>query len=80
MQLAFKALVDYDVEEVADCPHPSYALPFKKNDYLHMKQVDVCRGVRIRVHYPLRSLQKYNDDWWIGRVVGECETIGFLPR
>ena len=40
MQLAFKALVDYDVEEVADCPHPSYALPFKKNDYLHMKQVD----------------------------------------
>lgn len=60
VQLAFKALVDYDAEDVSDCPLPSYALPFKKNDYLHMKQ-------------------KYNEDWWIGRVVGECETIGFLP-
>eukprot|EP00731_Ephydatia_muelleri_P020267 Em0012g1092a len=60
VQLAFKALVEYDADGVSDCPHPSYALSFKKNHYLHMKQ-------------------KYNDDWWIGRVVGECETIGFLP-
>ena len=39
VQLAFKALVEYDADGVSDCPHPSYALSFKKNHYLHMKQV-----------------------------------------
>ena len=79
MQLAFKALVDYNVEEDSDCPLPSYALSFKKKNYLHMKQVQyVCYSFLISLKSCL--LQKYNDDWWIGRVVGECETIGFLPR
>ena len=30
--------------------------------------------------YNVHLIQQYNDDWWIGRVVGDRRGLYFIPR
>lgn len=74
-----------------DCPVQGAAVNFDAKDFLHIKEVSGdLRSVRAdqtdvtptpTPHQPFCCAlsQKYNNDWWIGRLVKEGADIAFIP-
>lgn len=73
-----------------DCPVQGAAVNFDAKDFLHIKEVSdgslslpMC--ILTRLLYVDGAVllcstpQKYNNDWWIGRLVKEGADIAFIP-
>jgi hypothetical protein len=64
--------IAYDGQLDDDSPVPGAAITFDIKDFLHVKEV---RCLIALVSY----LQKFSNDWWIGRLVKEGCDLGFIP-
>lgn len=71
-----------------DCPVQGAAVNFDAKDFLHIKEVSgdlrSVRADQTGVTPPPQPFccalsQKYNNDWWIGRLVKEGADIAFIP-
>ncbi|KAK1801901.1 hypothetical protein P4O66_022535 [Electrophorus voltai] len=75
---AVKTNVSYCGALDEDCPLQGAAINFEAKDFLHIKEGgmkrQVCRYLACLMCFwlalrPLCSVQKYSNDWWIGRLV-----------
>lgn len=81
-QCAF-ALVDYHPQPYDEPPLIKYTAPLKKRDFIHFKTVSslsMIVATHTCTHKSHTHTQKYNRDWWIGRVVGRDTRMTFVPR
>ncbi|KAL6069264.1 hypothetical protein STEG23_019723 [Scotinomys teguina] len=85
---AVRTNVRYSAAQEDDVPVPGMAISFEAKDFLHVKEVrktSVSFSVtffHLRISpipYCCGKHQKFNNDWWIGRLVKEGCEIGFIP-
>ena len=82
--VAFAVRTNIDYIPALDdlCPIPKAALPFGTKEFLHIKDVsqkncfDMIELFDFIVFF---SVKKFNNDWWIGRLVKVDAPLGFIP-
>lgn len=71
--------VAYDGSLDDDAPVPGKSVSFDVKEYLHIKEVNRVFGSFNTLTMHIFLFQKYNNDWWIGRLVKEGADLGFIP-
>jgi voltage-dependent calcium channel beta-2 len=64
--------IAYDGQLDDDSPVPGAAITFDIKDFLHIKEVCYLTAL-------MPCVQKFSNDWWIGRLVKENNDLGFIP-
>lgn len=79
---AVRTNISYDGSVDDDSPIHGYAISFGIKEFLHIKEVFIHSSIVNHQNdefLGVFGLQKYNNDWWIGRLVKEDSDIGFIP-
>lgn len=77
---AVRTNISYDGSIDDDSPVHGCAISFSIKDFLHIKEVcSVNNDLSDDLNLIFFVLKKFNNDWWIGRLVKENCDIGFIP-
>ncbi|EFO86453.1 CRE-CCB-2 protein [Caenorhabditis remanei] len=88
---AVQAMRDYDGSLDEKSPLKDHTISFQTNDFIHIhairerREADALVSLRLPSYsllYPFLNFlnpQKFNSDWWIGRIVRSHSEFGFVP-
>lgn len=86
MAFAVRCNFSYTPADDDNVPVPGHAITFEARDFLHVKEVQrtvACRlgcwNAALRSRSFFFHMQKFNNEWWIGRPVKEDGIVGFVP-